>query len=229
MEKDVTKEAREAMIDKIAMLMEKTVEQGCTPEEADAAINKAKELMLKYNIEMAKITNREQTQANGAEKETVQYFDAEHWEQKLGWGISRAFQCKGIGHQSFMSFIGVRVDLELTMYFFNRFLRFIPSMAYKEFPQKSYKRKRADFCSGASDAICVRLEELYKRFKEEAPPDTMALIVLKDGMIDKYIAEHFGKLGFDRRRQRPTDAYRKGVAAGQGVSLASHRDKVKGG
>lgn len=53
MDKQETK--REALLNRITALLEKTVDNGCTVEEAAAAAAKVQDLLLKYNLDMAEI------------------------------------------------------------------------------------------------------------------------------------------------------------------------------
>lgn len=62
-------EVNDALLDKISKLLNMTVENGCTPAEAESAARRVQELLTKYNIDMAAVQMKTQ-KANDKDRVT---------------------------------------------------------------------------------------------------------------------------------------------------------------
>ena len=77
---------------KIEKLLAKTVENGCTMEEAAAAAKMVQKLIGKYHIELAEVSNETET----ADGEVLDVKSVRKWEIRLVSAIARNMRCEAI-------------------------------------------------------------------------------------------------------------------------------------
>ena len=219
--------SEEKIIDLIAKLLVLAADDGATEAEKKNAMEKAETIMLKYNIDQARrVLTKEKVESNGASDTKVQFFAGCRWEQELGWGIARAFECRGVGFTGYMTFIGIKEDLELVVYFFNRLLRYINSAGRKAYPRS--KANQRAYCLGMSIRVVERLKELYANVAKRMPNECMALIVVKKDAIAKRMDELFPR-GLGKARRISTSQYNPALNAGyrDGAKVSLHSNRVQ--
>lgn len=111
---------REALLNRITALLDKTEENGCTVEEAASAAAKVQELLLKYNLDMAEIIRvKGQRSEDITHKEgipiSIHKFTMKGWRIRLMDGIAQHNFCKMLyrrGQNTFI-LIGREVDVKV--------------------------------------------------------------------------------------------------------------------
>ena len=106
----------EKIINRINILLAKTVENGCTPEEAAAAAAKAQELIAKHHVNMRDAG--EENEDIGACIETA----SKTWEHNLAHIIATNTCCKVIltSNKKQMVFMGRETDLEVVLALYDK-------------------------------------------------------------------------------------------------------------
>lgn len=222
---------RSAAVARIKALLSKTVENGCTEEEASAAISKAGELMDKYGIESSETDIREEvciTGIHGAERlkihestwiatELAKYCDCRVW-RKTGTGQ--------------IAFFGIPADVEVATYIM-RVVQGSMDRGWKIFTKSPdypswevSRRVRNTYMASFASRVNARLREMRIARHTETLVTTSgtSLMVVKQQVV----AEQFAQSGLQIRKSSGTtsrqhsnsDAARNaGQAAGSKVHL----------
>lgn len=225
------REKKQKMMEIVAKLLLLSMNDGATEAEKANAGAKARAIMLKYGIAQAEAMGKKTADdLNGdTNRQDLETFDGADWEVMLAAGIATGFDCTCVTpyNNAKVYFVGMKDDLELVIYFYNRLLRYIYSAGQKEYPQTSHVKKRQSYCYGMESKVCMRLKDLYKKVKEEMPTECKALMVIKKDAVSKRVRREFGPLGNGKATQRPDmDAYYKGMKDGDKVSLHSNKTRV---
>ena len=197
--------------------------------ESNGAQTKFEELSAMYNITMADLIQSEDT-TRGVGEITVKgmskrkgshgIYEAHDWEGLL-LNLSKAFHTRCVMSRRYegwtVTFYGLDQDMELAVWFYKRLRRDIMSVAQYEYKLANDQR---DFAAGMACIICNRLEEMYRRFKEQADVTTMALIVRKEGAIDDYVKLNHPSLREGKlARIGNYEAFGKGKEKGEKIGL----------
>lgn len=141
--------SREWLLRNIDALLSKTVENGCTPEEAETAAKKIDELLLKYNLSMSEI--QRSTLEKEFSEEYIQETDEDgnpvfygkkgipSWLVDLRNAVGDFNFCEVIGSR----YIGTKNDVDLAKYTFEVLMRKIRAQSYDEF-KKWWKGRREE-------------------------------------------------------------------------------------
>jgi hypothetical protein len=222
---------------KIKALTEKTVDNGCTEQEAVAAMQGVGRLLAQYNLSMDELDVRQSTYKtifidinrqrrhpiDGCVIALAKLISAKTWFHK------------NRGSNGNYAFFGDAVDLELIEYLFKvihsametESKRFKNSVEYKECPV-SRKTAYVSFQKAMAWRVSQRLSEI-KRENDIAMKQKVtgtALVVLKDQLIKEEFSAWSDKMGYKLttvyRVQTPIygKAYEKGLAAGDRVNLS---------
>lgn len=224
---------RDAALKRIKALAAKTVENGCTEEEAMAAMAKMGELMDRYGIESSETEIREEvcvTGVHGAERLKTH---PSSWCAKAiaAYCDCRVWHRTGTGR---IMFFGLPADVEVATYLmkvvegamdrgFKNFKKSPDYPSYDPYP----KRTRNTYMVAFSNRVNARLAEMHKaRHTEQLVTTTgTSLIVVKNAVV----TEQWAKTGVTLRkastgtvRMSGNDAARAaGVAGGNAVHLGS--------
>jgi len=218
---------REDLIKKIRALLAKTVENGCTEEEALKAAEKAAELMAKYDLEMDEISVEEA----GIDERVF----------PLDPALERHFinVCKAIselcgvrtwselniaGTRERQKFFGLPHDVEVAGYLaeiceraMKRELEVLRRECAFYTPHKR-SRKIDSFFEGMSERLQKRIRELaWARSKATG----FALVPVKDAVIEAEMQKRGIELRKSRLGYRDLDphSYKSGLIAGDKVTL----------
>lgn len=233
---------RNRILEKIAALRARTVENGCTEAEAMEAAQKIAELMEKYDLSMTDVElgaaecvmESDRTARNSPISycgPAVGYFtDTRSWsflrrEPVFDDDLIHGRRQTGWREVEDVTFFGLPHDVEIAIYLFGicrgaldrETERFMPSIALYRRPVRD-ERLHA-FQSGMVDRMAKRLrdmkDEIRRRSKMTSGRD---LVVVKSAVVKR----EFEKLGFDvktgksRRRLHP-ESYEAGKRAGEHV------------
>lgn len=216
---------RDKIAAKIRALLAKTVENGCTEEEALSAARMAASLLAKYNMSLDESALR----TNPFKRETM------HQEDDIGeriWKVARAIS-KLTGARYWRSRPGI-APVEISFFGFvheveiSKYLLAICARALEDGRQgvlkaralliASHRRRHAiAFIDGMVDRLAQRIEEM-------APPPATGtgLVVVRNALIDEALAAE--KIKLENRQGRPSrnldGPYLEGLLAAERVSLS---------
>jgi hypothetical protein len=217
---------RQEIAARIRALLAKTVDKGCTEQEAVAAAAKAKELMDRHQVDLSETELEEEGFAKGkAESPEQRKFNVQ---DRLGSSIADYCEVKAwktyAGHRKRWRFVffGLRSDVEFANWLLNGLEAFVWQKADEY--GGSYFDKR-NFAMGCADRITERLRAEVKARKQK--PVTMSsgrdLVVVKQAIVQR----EFDKLGMRFRSCRSSSycsggsdaAHAAGYQAGDGASF----------
>lgn len=212
---------REKIAAKIRALLAKTVENGCTEDEAIAAAAKVAELLARYNLTLDEVSLR----ASPFQRHTEQHEDDvgdRLW--KIADGIAQLIGVKYWTSASGVfpvevSFFGFAHEVEIARYLLEicgGAMRRECSKLQREFALLTPVRRRRKilpYLDGMADRLRKRIIAL-----KQAAPTGRGLIVLHDALVEAAMTEKLHqKRGRDSRSDEET--YQLGVAAADRVSL----------
>ena len=111
------------ILDRVKKMLNMTVENGCTEEEAATAMSMAQAYLFKYDLEMADVVNftPEQRDANeivgkgeGRLRFNDDYSNAGEWVTQLAFTVGQWSFCKVLSTRGGAIFIGRKVDIAVT-------------------------------------------------------------------------------------------------------------------
>lgn len=198
---------RKEIAARIKALLAKTVDKGCTEEEAMAAAAKAKQLMDKYQIDLSEADLEAEGFVKGvAERAERRRFNVQNW---IARAIAEYCDCKywstaklevdaktgKVRRTSPIVFFGLRSDVEFANWLLKALEAFTWAQADR-FGGNYYERR--NFAMGCSQRISERLiEEAERRKQGDVTMATgTSLVVVKD----KLVAREFDKLGLKLRK-----------------------------
>lgn len=119
----------ESMINKIRALMAKTSDNGCTPDEAEAAAAKVAELMELYHIQESDVVTKEDKNKNGFV--LVKYGHFEPWTVSLTSTVARMTGCFALLSGNRAVFYGTEFAVDAAMFAMNNLQEQAAKMAFK--------------------------------------------------------------------------------------------------
>jgi hypothetical protein len=145
----------EQVLDIVKKLLNMTVEKGCSEQEATIAMEKAQDLLFKYDLEMADVINftPEQKDANrivGKDwnddtrvKFGQKYGQPVEWMIELGFTIGRWSFCKALASSYAVTFIGRKADVEVLKEMFSWIREQCERIAQEE--TEKFKKERIPY------------------------------------------------------------------------------------
>lgn len=214
---------------KIKDKIRKLIALASSPVEAEAklAMEKAGELMAKYELSIAEVRESEGHDIKDMVEDVFVNGVGDrrrNWEAMLGHAISQAFDAEIIlssGGQIDswgVHFIGHKSDVELVVFFHKHLRRHVWGMA-----RMNYKTKhdRESYCFGAVETLRKRLNDMYKRKQEVMDESCTALVVVKKGAVSEKVKELYPNLRKSSIGQRSTNwrAFDSGKKDGEKINL----------
>ncbi len=181
----MTSDARKKMLEKVKAILAKTMDAGCTEDEAMAALAKARELMATYEIDEADLNELDQEKATIFKTDPKDPYEIKFHLDK--W-IGRFTRCRAwAGKDKIVHFAGLESDvifatwlLETLQRFVMRALReFQKERAVKHIPNSNYTS--ASFVSGCTQRVCEKLKELAP--KEETRNALVEAELARKGIV----------------------------------------------
>ena len=177
---------QEKIIRKISALMNMTVENGATKDEAISAALKAQELMAKYHITVLE---------NPKEKEIVDEEDIQgsrKWIQILANIVCRNMSCKLItyseNHTTFLKFIGRKSDRKAALKTFEMLVSVCKTGIRKE---KFRAKNKSGNAKGIESAYAAGF---IKAVDEEMGKQCRALMLVVPEEVDEHIRKNYPNL-----------------------------------
>lgn len=229
-------ERRQRTIRIIQAMLDRTVENGCTPAEAARAADKVKELLEKYQLSMVDIQQKKFNESLFRLNINTAVKKQNPGDVNLLDCICRSYNCKLIisRHNGFIVYcvMGFESDVQVAK---SVFLYTLENLNKKYLSEKKPDnihgiKYRNSYMFGATSIISERLQQgLEERKKLASECETgNALVVLnalaeiKKPAVDKFVESQFPKLkkGKVSKSEFIYEAYQKGKVAGEQVDLA---------
>lgn len=199
----------DTILQRVTNLLNKTVANGCTEEEAAAAVSLATKLLLKYNLDLAAVNgfNQAKTPLTHLYISCQTGYKAYEWQSQLGAAIARVTLCNKyliMSHsqtQRQLLFIGTPDNLAVCNYFYHYLLFQIlkwQSLAINvkqlQFKSQGWRSKevqqwKLSYCVGMVRRITERLIAEWER--EIKTNDTTNVCLRLFSANDNYAAETF--------------------------------------
>lgn len=220
---------RSNLLRKIRALMAKTIDNGCSEAEAMSALSMAQAMMDAYEVTAEDL---QETKSESAVRETMKDMrDPHHIRQYITVGISRFTGTKSFTshNKKKINFVGLPSDVEfamwltetLTMFVQKELKNYIWGNDYTSLPPNQKRPIIMGFVIGCCNRITARLKELSAAGDVKATSNGTALVVIKNALIDRAMADMGLELRQPRVRGTRTnhDAYGAGKAAGDRASF----------
>lgn len=229
------KRSREAVLELVKKCL--ALAQSPNEHEAAAAMERARKIMLKYNIDMFEVERRERkindiwerNQVTNVKEDLDIYEEQDQrWRQKLAAAVASHFWCKVVWHnktgERAVTFIGrvENIDAALDVYWWmaDIILDKVTEAILTERPKRArIKPWWEDYAIGIVDRIQTRLE--YERSCEGHIEGSQALTVKYDTENEAKMHEIFPHLGYGRgiNARGYGEAYQAGRRAGDNIPL----------
>jgi len=206
----------------IVKRLRKLLALSASPNEAEAelALNKAQELMDKYNIRTIDVD--EETNSIAIKTSYVYGYSRKRsaWETKLASAIAECLDgevvVEYIDNKWRVVFIASKTDIEIMTDLFIRLRRIISKMGsqYANTVDTHKGQAKRAYCMGAIETIYKRLYRMYNT------QEVNALVVVKKDALQKEMEDMFGKLKKINDKP-PVDiwSYLRGVEDAENIAL----------
>lgn len=160
----MTSNTRKKMLEKVKAILAKTMDNGCTEDEAMTALAKARELMATYDIDEKELDALDQEKATIFRTDPKDPYEIKFWLAKY---VGKFTRCRAwADKKKIVSFAGMESDVIFATWLLDTLQRFV-MRALREFQkQRSIKGMTnsnwtsASFVSGCSARISEKLKEL---------------------------------------------------------------------
>lgn len=215
---------REKLLAKIRALLAKTIEQGCTEEEALAALAKARAMMDAYEVTEAEL-QLTRVEAAILRSEPPGSRDPHNIKTSLAPAVARFCDCRVWRDVDGLVFCGLRPDTQFATWLLDSLAAFVQAELARHLitciAQRGERRRIINgFAMGCTRRISQRLDELVAQSARVATGNCTALVVAKTALIDAKMAALDIKLSKSRSRRRIDPlAFEAGVDAGERASF----------
>jgi len=205
---------------RINALLAKTKDNGCTEQEAMAAIMKAKQMMTDYFINDADLVDKEECVLD-----SVDYVQG-YW--LFISDLGKVFDCKVYKNKKQYFFFGFKSDVDMCLYFYSYIIRSCRAAVaqYKktdEFLEKrqytSSKRLTGTFRNGFLHSIASKLSAMYAERKNGLKIGHGIVLLEKE----KEVEQEFDKLGIKlhikKRKFSSGDSFDSGKSKGDNFNI----------
>lgn len=228
-----SKTRREDIVRKVKALLAKTVENGCSEDEAMSAAELAGALMEEYDVAYEDINKEVAEERFGKRSRPFTGGNGRRRVYHPVWNctcaIAAYFDVKVWGSGTELVYFGAESDTDLAhqmtdllrMALDTEWARYVKSD--ERDPTVHGRTLRASFMAGMSGRLSQRLRQL--KAQRSAPSNGRALVVLKGQIVE----QKFATLGLNLRTRsssstvRSGDAYRAGQAAGDRVDIGGSK------
>lgn len=218
--------------ERVIDLIRKCLALGKSPNEHEAALamEKAQELLEKYNLSMRDIEGEAQTKISNMLNFSISIGTSE-WKRYLIHYVAEANFCKILISGKDIHILGRDTNVTAVLVMSSWIVSQLESMAWFETHTSSTSSKlrwRNSFLQGAIDRIRERLQEGRKQ-RTSVDPNLKALVVDLSREVENYFRQEYPSIGTHYRGQSYVDseAYKKGRNAGDRVSLYGSNKQVE--
>lgn len=216
---------RENLVAKIRGLLNKTVDNGCTEEEALAALDKARAMMDAYEVteDELKLT-REEKAVLRSEPEGTR--DPHGIKSLLAISVAEFADCRVWKGTHGLVFCGLQADAQMATWLLDTLAAFVQAELARHLmgsiaPRGERRFIINGFVGGCAKRISERLRDLVANSRKVEASNSRALVVVKGAAVAAKMAEIGIKLGKPRRSGRKinSESYAAGRAAGDRASF----------
>jgi hypothetical protein len=209
-------DSRKKMLDKVRAILAKTMDNGCTEEEATAALAKARELMATYEID-----EKELNQAEKAATFKTAPSDPYEIKRNLCVNVGKFTSCKAFrDRENVINFAGKQSDILFATWLLDTLQRFV-MRALRQHQKNLIKEKGGFHSNNLTSASFVMgcAHRINEKLKELAPIDwakTQELIVSELNM------------SLTKSRRTSRNISEKDAAAGVAAGNSARFDRTVG-
>lgn len=176
---------------KIEKLLAKTIENGCTVEEAASAAKMVQRLIKKYHVDLAEIGDEPEK----ADSERLDAKSVKKWEMRLVSAIARNMRCEvivsrryvatSVNRKSFVYIIGMDADRKAVISLYEK-LRKICKVGMKK--EQNYHKAMFGTSKGIADSYGFGF---MQAIKSEMEKQAKALVLVTPKEVDDKVQELF--------------------------------------
>lgn len=176
---------------KIEKLLAKTIENGCTVEEAASAAKMVQRLIKKYHVDLAEIGDEPEK----ADSERLDAKSVKKWEMRLVSAIARNMRCEvivsrryvatSVNRKSFVYIIGMDADRKAVISLYEK-LRKICKVGMKK--EQDYHKAMFGTSKGIADSYGFGFMQAVK---SEMEKQAKALVLVTPKEVDDKVQELF--------------------------------------
>jgi len=218
---------RESLLDKIRALLSKTTENGCTENEALAALDKARAMMDAYEVTEADL-QLSKAEAAVLRSEPAGSRDPHNIKWYLCSAVADFCDCKAWRSRKTggLVFCGMQSDAQFATWLLDSLAGFVQGELMKHLmgnlaPRGERRLVINGFVAGCTGRISARLQELTAQSKVVASSNSRALVITKTAAIKATLDKAGIKLRSGRSSSVRLDgaSYRAGQSAGDRASF----------
>jgi len=216
---------RDALVEKIRAMMNKTVENGCTEAEALASLDMARAWMDAYEVteQELELTKEESVILRS---EPPGSSDPHRIKTGLAIAVSKFCSCKVWKNADGLVFCGLPADVRYATWLLDTLADFVQAELARHLmgciaPKGERRFVINGFVAGCSNRISERLDSLCAQSATVATSGARALVVIKSAAIAKKVEElgiHLRRGGYSNRRM-DDGSIRAGRSAGDRASF----------
>lgn len=176
---------------KIEKLLAKTIENGCTVEEAASAAKMVQRLVKKYHVDLAEISDEPEK----ADSERLDVRSVKKWEMRLVSAIARNMRCEviisrryvatSVNRKSFVYIIGMDADRKAVISLYEK-LRKICKVGMKK--EQDYHKAMFGTSKGIADSYGFGF---MQAIRSEMEKQAKALVLVTPKEVDDKVQELF--------------------------------------
>lgn len=229
----MTQDLKQKKVAQIRALLSKTTEAGCTPAEADAAQAMAADLMAKYAVEMADLSDIDHDEIEEMLKYALNPQNTYPWNKTLACAVQTMtntflLQSKN-GRYPVFTFYGAKSDVENATWMFKAYLDALAPMWKAYMRENGYTSDTAEknawyeFRKGVAMGVLRKAHDSRKTAMQLASSKAIAVI---DDKLQRATAFASGITTWRSTKARATyvrnsGAYYAGVQAGSSYGVGS--------
>lgn len=215
--------SNEKTLNKIRAMLAKTVENGCTEEEAMSALTMAQIMMDEHEVTLEDLEL-------GDEKAIIarsDLKDPQNVRWKLAYWVCQFTETYSYGHKKSIRFVGLKADVDFAIWLTETLSAFVHaklknymwSNGYQKLQGATRNKVINSFVLGCCSRINNKLVEMVKERKPSS--NGTALVVAKKALIDDAIKDQNIKAADNRGRKNKIifEVYKAGQEAGESASF----------
>jgi hypothetical protein len=209
--------------------------RGATEHEAKAALAKAHELMTRYNIDSAMLRTEREASSGGTDfkvnsskvelPKTLNPADLLILSLLQSHFNVRVILLRG-SKETPVDIIGAPLDVEYAVFVFN-FLRETFFRCWNEFKHTANKADRKSYYRGLHDGLKAALDSARQRaessYSAEQRSRYQIVLVDANAIIDRHVAQKYGKLRSRRQQRRRVDSESYVAGKSKGATIRINR------
>lgn len=225
------------LLEKLSALLRKTTENGCTPQEAEAAMAAAQRIAAKNNVDLANLQDSaDAVGQGGAIKVEKSGLDSERCKTRrphhrpIAFILMECFDVKFVWHGNGprCTIVGEKTDVALASYCWTWLDGYFPKLYLAYLKERGIARTpldtnnlRASFYTGVGEGIRRNNRRIRDEAKAEGGNRYALVLVQKDALVTQTFDKLFPKLKSGRASTMSLNAsaYYAGKQVGSNIKL----------